>query len=76
MKPIVFELFAVTFWHKICLQRSNQANDKMMNTFYIQYETEKKNAVAFMKNGQISAYLNSLVAMNKYKNLMIAVVSN
>jgi hypothetical protein len=48
----------------------------MMNTFYIQYETEKKNAVAFMKNGQISAYLNSLVAMNKYKTLMIAVVSN
>jgi hypothetical protein len=47
-----------------------------MNTFYIQYETEKKNSVAFMKNGQIGAYLNSLVAMNKYKRLMIAVVSN
>jgi len=47
-----------------------------MNTFYTQYETEKKNAVAFMKNGQISAYLNALLAMNKYKRLMVAVVSN
>lgn len=47
-----------------------------MNTFYIQYETEKKNAVAFMKNGQISAYLSSLIEMNTYKRLMIAVISN
>ena len=47
-----------------------------MNTFSTQYEIAKRNSIEFMKNGQISAYLNSLVEMNKYKRLMIAVVSN
>ncbi|WP_198519812.1 hypothetical protein [Polaribacter sp. ALD11] len=47
-----------------------------MNTFSTQYETAKYNSIEFMKNGQISAYLNSLIEMNKYKRLMIAVISN
>ncbi|WP_189663000.1 hypothetical protein [Polaribacter sp. IC073] len=47
-----------------------------MNTFFTQYETSKNNAIQFMENGQISAYLNALLEMNKYKRLMVAVVSN
>ena len=41
-----------------------------------QYETAKLNATQFMKNGQISAYLNALLEMNKYKRLIVATVSN
>lgn len=47
-----------------------------MNNFTQQYEIAKQNSIEFMKNGQIAAYLNSLLEMNKYKRLMIAVVSN
>jgi hypothetical protein len=47
-----------------------------MITLITQHETAKKNALAFMKNGQISAYLNSLIKMNTYKRLMIAAISN
>jgi len=47
-----------------------------MNTFSTQYEIAKKNSIEFMKNGQISAYFNALIEMNKYKRLMIAVVAN
>ncbi|WP_171032331.1 hypothetical protein [Polaribacter aestuariivivens] len=47
-----------------------------MKTFTQQYEIAKNNSIEFMKKGQISAYLNSLVEMNKYKRLMVAVVSN
>ena len=57
-------------------EQKENANGKISDYLDRQYETEKKNAVAFVKNGQIGAYLNSLVAMNKYKRLMIAVVSN
>jgi hypothetical protein len=41
-----------------------------------QYETAKYNSKEFMKNGQINAYLNSLLEMNKYKRLMVAIVAN
>jgi hypothetical protein len=47
-----------------------------MNTLFTQYETAKTNSITFMKNGQISAYLNSLIEMSTYKRLMIAVISN
>jgi hypothetical protein len=47
-----------------------------MNTLFTQYETAKRNSIAFMKNGQISAYLNVLIKMNKYKSLMLAMASN
>ncbi|WP_198342054.1 hypothetical protein [Polaribacter sp. SA4-10] len=47
-----------------------------MNTFTQQYETAKQNSIAFMKQGQITAYFEALLEMNKYKRLMIAVISN
>ncbi|MDG1396805.1 MAG: hypothetical protein P8P88_00315 [Polaribacter sp.] len=40
------------------------------------YEQAKQNSIMFMSNGQISAYLNSLLEMNKYKRLMVAVIAN
>lgn len=40
------------------------------------YETAKKDSKVFMQAGQIGAYLNALIEMNKYKRLMIAVVAN
>jgi hypothetical protein len=47
-----------------------------MNTFSAQYETAKNNSMEIMKNGQISAYFEALLEMNKYKRLMIAVIAN
>jgi hypothetical protein len=47
-----------------------------MNTFSTQYEAAKKSSIEFMKNGQISAYFNALLEMNKYKRLMIAAIAN
>lgn len=41
-----------------------------------QYETAKQNSKEFMKSGQISAYFNALLEMNKYKRLMLAVTAN
>ena len=40
------------------------------------YENAKQNSIEFMKNGQISAYLNSLLEMNKYKRLLVAIAAN
>lgn len=40
------------------------------------YEIAKQNSIEFMKNGQISAYLNALLEMNKYKRLLVAVTAN
>ncbi len=40
------------------------------------YEKAKKNATLFMEKGQISAYVNALLEMNKYKKLMTAVIAN
>lgn len=48
----------------------------VMDTFSKQYEIAKQNSIQFMKHGQITAYLNSLLEMNKYKRLMTAVVAN
>lgn len=47
-----------------------------MNDLTNKYENAKQNSIEFMKNGQISAYLNSLLEMNKYKRLMVAVLAN
>jgi hypothetical protein len=41
-----------------------------------QYETAKQNSKMFMKNGQISAYFNALLEMNKYKVLMKTIATN
>ncbi|WP_397444634.1 hypothetical protein [Polaribacter sp. R77954] len=47
-----------------------------MNELTNKYENAKQNSIEFMKNGQISAYLNALLEMNKYKRLMVAVIAN
>ncbi|MHB0754858.1 hypothetical protein [Polaribacter sp. M15] len=47
-----------------------------MNELTNKYENAKQNSIEFMKNGQISAYLNALLEMNKYKRLMVAVLAN
>ena len=41
-----------------------------------QYEQAKKSALNFMQKGQLNAYFEALVEMNKYKRLMIAVQAN
>ena len=41
-----------------------------------QYEVAKTNSKVFMKAGQIGAYMNALIEMNKYKRLMVAIVAN
>lgn len=41
-----------------------------------QYETAKKRALQFMKNGQLNAYFDALVEMNYYKKLMLTVSAN
>ena len=40
------------------------------------YESSKNRATLFMEKGNISAYINALIEMNRYKKLMIAVTSN
>ena len=47
-----------------------------MNAFTQQYEIAKQNSIEFMKKGQIAAYFDALLEMNKYKRLMLAVISN
>ena len=47
-----------------------------MNKLTKQYEIAKSNSKKYMQNGQIGAYLNALIEMNKYKRLMVAVVAN
>ena len=46
-----------------------------MNTVFTPYEWQK-NSIDFMKNRQISAYMNSLIKINKGKRLVFAVISN
>lgn len=41
-----------------------------------QYETAKKRATEFMRNGEITQYFEALLEMNKYKRLIIAVRAN
>ena len=41
-----------------------------------QYEQAKKRALRFMQKGQLHAYFDALVEMNRYKKLMIAVQAN
>ena len=40
------------------------------------YESSKNKAVLFMEKGNINAYLNALIEMNKYKKLMVAIARN
>ena len=41
-----------------------------------QYEQAKSKSKIYMLSGQIGAYLNTLVEMNKYKRLMVAIIAN
>ncbi|GAB1308419.1 hypothetical protein KH5_11020 [Urechidicola sp. KH5] len=41
-----------------------------------QYETAKAKSKEFMKSGQLSAYFDALIEMNRYKKLMVAVAAN
>ncbi len=41
-----------------------------------QYETAKNNSIMFMEKGQISAYFNALLEMNKCKRLLTAIAAN
>jgi len=41
-----------------------------------QYENAKKRSLEFMKKGQLNAYFNTLLEINKYKRLMLVVISN
>ena len=47
-----------------------------MSTLQIQYEIIKSNGITFMKNGQISACLKTLVKINKYKKGMTVLAFN
>ena len=40
------------------------------------YENTKRNANLFMKKGQLNAYVNALLEMNRYKKLISAVAAN
>ena len=40
------------------------------------YENAKSKATLFMEKGNISAYINALIEMNRYKKLMVAVSRN
>lgn len=70
-----FVLICVTLWHGFRL------NDKELTNFIMislkkQYETARKQANSFMKNGQITQYFEALLEMNEYKRLLKAVVAN
>ena len=47
-----------------------------MNELTKQNEIAKTNSKVLMQDGQIGAYLNALIEMNKYKRLMVAVIAN
>lgn len=49
---------------------------KIMIDLIKNYENAKSSSIAFMKNGQIGAYINSLLEMNKYKRLIKAIIAN
>lgn len=40
------------------------------------YEIAKRKATLLMEKGQISAYFEALLEMNRYKRLMVAVAAN
>jgi hypothetical protein len=76
LKPFNFQVSLVTFWHETCLPYNNEPKNNTMIDLNSKYENAKLNSMELMKNGQISAYFNALLEMNKYKRLMIAIVAN
>lgn len=47
-----------------------------MNELIRQYENAKIRSKVFMQKGQLHSYFDTLVEMNNYKRLMVAVVAN
>ena len=47
-----------------------------MNKLTQQYENAKNQAMKFMQMGEISAYLQALAEMNKYKRMMTVLAYN
>jgi len=47
-----------------------------MYELILNYEATKKNAQLFMKNGQITAYINALFELKKQKQLLKMVIAN
>lgn len=47
-----------------------------MNELILKYEATKKRAQLFMKNGQISAYIDALFEMNHQKQLLRLAIAN
>ncbi len=47
-----------------------------MKELLLNYEATKKNAQLFMKNGQITAYINALFELNKQKQILKMIVAN
>lgn len=66
----------VTFWHETCLYVINELKQIIMKELIKQYENAKNRAKTYMKNGQINAYFEALLEMNKYKKMLVAVVAN
>lgn len=69
-------MLVVTFWHETCLKGINHTKSNVMKELIKQYENAKKRSLEFVKKGQLNAYFNTLLEMNKYKRLMLVVVSN
>tara|TARA_Y100000034_G_scaffold105927_1_gene133956 strand:- start:314890 stop:315033 length:144 start_codon:yes stop_codon:yes gene_type:complete len=40
------------------------------------YEAAKAQSKEFMRNGNISAYFDKLIEMNRYKSLIVSMVAN
>lgn len=76
IKSALIKYQSVTFWHETCLKSIKQLNFIIMKELIKQYENAKKSAKTYMKNGQINAYFEALLEMNKYKRMMVAVVAN
>ena len=68
--------FIVTFWHETCLLSIERLKTSIMNDLTKKYELAKSNSKKFMQNGQLGAYVNALLEMNKYKKLMMITVAN
>lgn len=40
------------------------------------YEVAKAQSIEFMRSGNISAYFDALLKMNRYKKLMVSITAN
>lgn len=66
----------VTFWYHSCLSIKATLKFTKMNELILKYEAKKKRAQLFMKNGQISAYIDALFELNHQKHLLRLAIAN